>query len=240
MITSVYDACRRLADRDGLVADDAVRIAAVARGKVNDRQVASALRVLGRAGAVAVADASRVMAQVRLLASPERIRAEFDPAADGLALELLRSLWRRAGGRFHLGIIADLEAVPPGLGGARGAAQLLETLQARQFVIWRRVGEGLTVLEPDRSLDAWEVDWTTHERRRAGELRKLDQMQRYAYTESCRRGFVLRYFGDPAARPRCTACDNCTGERRSASEAPTKRGGRGAGRAKKATRRRPR
>ena len=242
VITAVYEACRRLADREGLVTEDAASIAAAARGKVNDRQVTAALRVLGRAGAVAVADASRVMAQVRLLATPERIRTELDPATDGLALELLRSLWRRAGGRFHLGIVADLEVGPPGLGGARGAADLLDALQARQLVVWRRVGEGLTVMDPARAIDAWKVDWTAHERRRAGELKKLDQMQRYAYTESCRRGFVLRYFGDPAARPTCTACDNCTGARRPASEAPPSRGGRGgnAGRAKKATRRRAR
>ena len=40
---------------------------------------------------------------------------------------------------------------------------------------------------------------------------KLDAMQRYAYTKRCRRAFVLRYFGDPAARPECGACDNCLG-----------------------------
>jgi len=38
-------------------------------------------------------------------------------------------------------------------------------------------------------------------------------MQRYAYTDDCRRGFVLRYFGDPAARARCDGCDNCLGVR---------------------------
>ena len=36
-------------------------------------------------------------------------------------------------------------------------------------------------------------------------------MQRYAYTESCRRAFVLRYFGDAAAKPRCDGCDRCVG-----------------------------
>lgn len=236
VIGAVYDATCRLAGADGLVTEDAVAIAAAARGKVNDRQVGAALRVLMRAGAVAVADASRVMSHVRLLATPERIRAELDPSTDGLALELLRSLWRRAGARLHLGIVADLEVVPPGLGGARRAAALLDALQARQFVVWRRVGEGVTVVDPRRSLEAWSVDWAGHDRRRAAELRKLDQMQRYAYTDGCRRGFVLRYFGDPSARPRCTACDNCVGARRSASEAPKRRGGK----AKKATRRRAR
>ena len=36
-------------------------------------------------------------------------------------------------------------------------------------------------------------------RRRGAELAKLDTMQRYAYAKSCRRTFILRYFGDPAA-----------------------------------------
>jgi ATP-dependent DNA helicase RecQ len=36
-------------------------------------------------------------------------------------------------------------------------------------------------------------------------------MQQYAYTKGCRRGFVLRYFGDPAARTSCGGCDNCLG-----------------------------
>src|SRR5205085_219779 len=32
-----------------------------------------------------------------------------------------------------------------------------------------------------------------------------------AYLKTCRRGFVLRYFGDPAARAHCAGCDNCLG-----------------------------
>jgi ATP-dependent DNA helicase RecQ len=49
------------------------------------------------------------------------------------------------------------------------------------------------------------------ERRRSGELRKLEMVQQYAYTKFCRRAFVLRYFGDPAAKPRCANCDRCQG-----------------------------
>ncbi|MBA3891709.1 MAG: HRDC domain-containing protein, partial [Gemmatimonadaceae bacterium] len=33
----------------------------------------------------------------------------------------------------------------------------------------------------------------------------------YAYTRGCRRGFVLRYFGDPAATATCGNCDICLG-----------------------------
>jgi len=87
---------------------------------------------------------------------------------------------------------------------------LLDALQGRQFVEWKRLGGGSS-LEPKRELETFGIDWATLDRRRRAELAKLDAMQQYAYLRTCRRGFVLRYFGDPAARPRCAGCDNCLG-----------------------------
>jgi ATP-dependent DNA helicase RecQ len=226
VVAAVYDACVRMANRDGLVEDGPASIAAEARGKVSDREAESALRILAKGGALAVADASRVQAQVRLLATPARIKAELTEDRHGLELALLRSLWKRAGERFHLGITADLEALPPGIGGPMGAQSLLDALQDRQMVVWRRLGEGITLTDPSKEVGAWPVDWAGLERRRRGELRKLEMMQKYAYTDQCRRAFVLRYFGDPAARPKCEGCDNCTGEKLEASEGVT--GGKGA------------
>ncbi len=228
VVTAVHDACVRMADKAGLVSDPPAAIAAEARGKVSDREAESALRILARGGALAVADASRVQAQVRLLATPARIKAELDEEAHGLELALLRSLWKRAGERFHLGIVADLDALPPGLGGPMGAQRLLDALQDRQMVVWRRLGEGITMTDPSQGIDHWPVDWAGLDRRRRGELRKLEMMQKYAYTDQCRRAFVLRYFGDPAARPKCDGCDNCLGQKLAASEGPvTARKGRG-------------
>ncbi len=210
-VGAVYDALCKLADKDGLVQATAPEIAAEARGKVSDREAESALRVLQRGGALAIADASRTHAQVRLLATPERIKAELSEAEHGLELALLRSLWKRARGDLHAGIVADLDALPPGIGGAMGAMQLLDALQDRQMVLWKRLGEGLTLTDQKRPLKDWPVDWPGLDRRRQGELRKLEMVQQYAYTKYCRRAFVLRYFGDPAAKPRCANCDNCQG-----------------------------
>jgi ATP-dependent DNA helicase RecQ len=56
------------------------------------------------------------------------------------------------------------------------------------------------------------VDWEALEVKRQRDLRKLQQMQIYAYTKECRRGFVLKYFGDVAAMTHCGACDNCLQE----------------------------
>jgi ATP-dependent DNA helicase RecQ len=223
-IASVYEALRQLADREGLVSASAAEVAATARGKVSDREAESAMRVLARGGALAVADASRTMVHVRLLATPERIRAELTDAAHGLELALLRSLWKRARGGLHLGLVADLTALPPGIGGAMGATPLLDALQERQMLVWRRFGEGLTLADPGRELGAWPIDWAGLDRRRSGELRKLEMVQKYAYTDHCRRAFVLRYFGDPAARPRCDNCDNCLGIKHAPRTGPASTG----------------
>jgi ATP-dependent DNA helicase RecQ len=61
-------------------------------------------------------------------------------------------------------------------------------------------------------VDHWlPVDWDELARRRTVDMDRLDAMQQYAQTRSCRRAFVLRYFGDPDVRPACGACDRCLG-----------------------------
>src|SRR5262249_44225502 len=93
------------------------------------------------------------------------------------------------------------------------AMSLLEALEAKQVVQWRRCGAGAALTSAKKPITAFKIDWTAIERRRKADLQKLDAMQQYAYTKGCRRGFVLRYFGDPAARPSCAGCDNCLGTR---------------------------
>ena len=128
-----------------------------------------------------------------------------------MALELLRALWRVAGKQLESGAIVDLDALPPGMGGGSGALPVLEALQARQFVVVGRAGGGTRLTDARRPLSDAPIDWAVIDRRRRAELSKVDAMQRYAYHTGCRRHFVLRYFGDPAARNQCTGCDNCLG-----------------------------
>jgi ATP-dependent DNA helicase RecQ len=53
------------------------------------------------------------------------------------------------------------------------------------------------------------IDWDDALARRRHELGRLDAMDGYARTRECRRGYILRYFGDPDAMPHCGDCDNC-------------------------------
>ena len=210
VVEDVYRVLRRSA-ASGAIELSAEDIAASVRGKVNVREVEGALRILTGAGAYRKQHESASRANVRLLATPQRIKRELGGDADSLELGLLRAMWRVAGTALEGGAAIDLDGLPPGFGGSAGVMPLLDALQARQFLEWKRVGGGSTLEQPRRELSHFDIDWETLDRRRRAELAKLDAMQQYAYLKSCRRGFVLRYFGDPAARAKCAGCDNCLG-----------------------------
>jgi ATP-dependent DNA helicase RecQ len=147
---------------------------------------------------------------VRLLATPDRIKRELTGETNS-ELGLLRALWRGVGASLRTGAVVDLDGLPPGLGGSAASTPLLDALQDRQFLVWERLGSGLYLGDRNAQLSKFNIDWAVLDRRRSAELSKLQAVQKYAYTRECRRGFVLRYFGDPAAKARCAGCDNCLG-----------------------------
>ncbi len=212
VVERVYGAIKRDADPDGRLDDlDSDRLALRAAGKTSSREVESVLRILVAAGAVLRESESSSRVELRFLATADRITRELG-AENGMELAVLRALWKSGGGdRVYSGSAVDLDALPPGLGGSQSVLPLLDALQRRQFLTFERDGGGARLAQPGAPLASIAIDWETLERRRRGDLAKLDAVQQYAYTRGCRRGFVLRYFGDPAARPTCGACDNCMG-----------------------------
>jgi ATP-dependent DNA helicase RecQ len=208
-VERVYETVRRVADATGLVSASSAELASAAGREIKDREVESAIRVLVQSRALVSEPSSTSRLYVRLLAATSRIRDEL--AGAPAEIELLRSLWRAAGPRLHDGAVVDPAGLPPGFGGASGVSALLDDLQSRQFLVWERTGGGLRLTNGARSARSLDVDWSLLERRRRTEMAKLEAMQRYAYAKGCRRGFVLRYFGDPAAMARCDGCDNCLG-----------------------------
>jgi len=83
----------------------------------------------------------------------------------------------------------------------------LRGLEARRHLLYappERSG-GLTLLHPDRPL---EIDEQRVLERRAVEYRKLSKMMAYAVA-SCRRRFLLDYFGQQPEWERCGNCDAC-------------------------------
>ena len=210
IVEKVYAALSRQASKSETLPASLDDLVPIVGGKLSPREIESALRILTQAAALVGSETSMSVVSVRLLATFDRIKREISGEANP-ELGLLRALWRIAGDRLNTGATIDLDSLPPGLNARSGAVGLLDSLQSKQFLVWERLGGGLRMAAPGAPLSYFRVDWASIDRRRNAELNKLEAVQKYAYTKACRRGFVLRYFGDPAARTKCEGCDNCLG-----------------------------
>ncbi|HEX8395213.1 MAG TPA: RecQ family ATP-dependent DNA helicase [Longimicrobium sp.] len=211
-VEAAMKALRDRADSEGLYGLPIADLGRTVPGIDDERQAASAARVLEQFGLVRQTYGGGPQpVRVRLLARPERISRELGDSPE--ELQFLRGLWRAARGEaIYRGVELDWRSLDSAAGGRGRAAPLLDGLQERGMVEWRALsGEGTWVLDRTTPVNRLPIDWRGLDERKRRDLGKLKQMQNYAYTDGCRRGFVLRYFGDPAAMNRCGACDNCLG-----------------------------
>lgn len=209
-VERVYKRLQSLADSDGAISLDQADLLSRLTGKAGEREAESALRILFLSRAIVDPPTANSSVQVRLLATPARIKREF-AGDESPELGFLRALWRMHAERLYEGVMLGMDSLPPGLAGSSRVLPILEQLQSRQILDWGRIGQGLRLSKRTESLAHFNIDWKAIDRRRLADLAKLHMMQSYAYTKSCRRAFVLRYFGDPSARPKCSGCDNCLG-----------------------------
>jgi ATP-dependent DNA helicase RecQ len=210
VVEQTYESLRKMSDKQGFASAQPEDLLRAIKSKASTREIEGAIRILERATALTLSNGDQTRVHVRLLATPERVKRELTGEAN-TELGLLRALWRGVGPALRTGAVVDLDGLPPGLGGSAACAPLLDALQDRQFLAWERLGTGLYLADKSAALSQFRIDWAVIDRRRSAELSKLQAVQKYAYTRECRRGFVLRYFGDPAARSRCSGCDNCLG-----------------------------
>ncbi len=184
-------------------------------------EVSAALRILEREGLLERKDASEGAWRLRRLeAVPERLgkpaRAVYEAVSSlarpgEVASVRLSALASRAG--------LELDAVRRALS-ALDKARLLEV--RRPFA-----GRSIRPLQrvPFHTLGL------SLERVRAQEQRSLLLLKRmtdYAYGRSCRRGFLLRYFGEELSQKRCSGCDVCHGRKTTLSAARLRPAGKSA------------
>ena len=215
LVEEVYDVLRRNADAIGRRRPVARRHrdAAQDQGRRSRRRVGAARPHAGRRVRASHRRAARASSSG---CSPRRSASSASSARanDSLELGILRAMWRVAGEALNDGAAIDLDGLPPGFG--RGTRRDAAARRAPVAPVPRVETRG----RGQRSDGAEEAAHRLSHRlgRRsivvaAPISQKLDAMQQYAYTKGCRRGFVLRYFGDPAARTSCGGCDNCLGTR---------------------------
>ncbi|HEX2091650.1 MAG TPA: RecQ family ATP-dependent DNA helicase [Longimicrobiaceae bacterium] len=207
VVEEVMRGLRRGADGTGLFSLPIPEFAATLPGVKGDRQVYSALRILQDHGLVKQSPAGGASIRVRLIATPKRITRELKEAGRTAEVELLRQLWKAGGGGA---VYRGAELEWRDLGPRGRVVEMLDALQAEGFLEWSAWnGEGVMVLDRSTPPNRLPIDWHGLEAKKRRDTRKLQEMQRYAYHEGCRRGFILRYFGDSAAMEECCACDNC-------------------------------
>ena len=221
-IERVWRALRDSANSTGLSSLSLEGVAARLPPKLGERKVSAAVRSLASSGALAVEAPTLNRVFVRLLAAPARITANLQ-GGRSFDRDVLRALWRAGGAAIQTGVSIDLDRLPRDFGGSYALVAVLDRLQSEQYVAWTRTGGGFRLDPQCRDANWLPVDWKELERRRLSDLSRLDAVQRYAQTRTCRRAFVLRYFGDPDARDTCEACDRCQSVADSASHpAPNK------------------
>jgi ATP-dependent DNA helicase RecQ len=71
-------------------------------------------------------------------------------------------------------------------------------------------GRAITILK-EVPFSQLGLDLTRVRRQEAQALKMLRRMTDYAYAKTCRRTFILRYFGDHAPAGNCESCDVCAG-----------------------------
>jgi len=72
-------------------------------------------------------------------------------------------------------------------------------------------GRAVHLLKRETKFEQFDIDFAELDRRKQGELQKLERVIRYARTRRCRQLEILEYFGD-RGQAKCGACDACSPE----------------------------
>ncbi|MBV9102868.1 MAG: ATP-dependent DNA helicase RecQ, partial [Candidatus Eremiobacteraeota bacterium] len=85
---------------------------------------------------------------------------------------------------------------------------VLALLKKAGFIVVRNRSR-YSLSEAARKNRALVLNLTNYETKKSYDQSKLAMMLQYAETQSCRRRFILNYFGEDFERPNCGECDNC-------------------------------
>jgi ATP-dependent DNA helicase RecQ len=70
-------------------------------------------------------------------------------------------------------------------------------------------GRGIELISPKVEWEKIGIDWTSYQKQMDLQYKKLDNIENYANTPSCRRKYILEYFGEKCEDKNCKGCDIC-------------------------------
>lgn len=172
--------------------------------------IGTALNILERAGYLKRPHAAASDAFVRIVGAVAMVEAALNPRAK-VQVQVWQALKKRYGSELEAGLYFNIEDIVREAGISReGLARSLRSMTEKGLCIYEPPfrGQEIYLLKnaPGGELD---LDWTALSKKREREEIKLNIMEAYTYTLGCRRGFILKYFGDNSVANNCGACDNC-------------------------------
>ncbi len=214
IILEAYRALSNASAEDGGPVTPA-RFARQVKGLNSDGELYSALRILKDDRCIEDSAAQR-NCSVRWIAGTEQILELLSGLNGGenlaSALPVLEGLARVSalGERRRFRVSRREIARWAGGSFANGRAALA-TLQNAGLLGWRDEGDqaGYRPTQPGCSGEELPVNWDRVARLRELELRKLKRMEGYAFNRTCRRRYLLNYFGEDSPRRECGKCDQC-------------------------------
>lgn len=172
--------------------------------------IGTALNILERASYLRRPHTGATNAYVRIVGSVNEVEANLNPRAKVQA-QVWQALKTRYGSELETGLYFDVEEIVRYAAISReGLARSLRAMTEKGLCIYEPPFRGQEIyLLKNAPAGELELDWAALSLKREREYNKLNLMEAYTYTVNCRRGFILKYFGDNSVPNNCGACDNC-------------------------------
>ncbi|KKU47970.1 hypothetical protein A3H10_04330 [Candidatus Uhrbacteria bacterium RIFCSPLOWO2_12_FULL_46_10] len=172
--------------------------------------IGTALNILERGGYLRRPHAGATNAFVRLVGSVGATEAALNPRAK-IQNQVWQALKSRYGSELEAGLYFNIEEIVREASISReGLSRSLRAMSEKGLCIYEPPFRGQEIyLLKQVNADELNLDWSALSLKREREYNKLNLMEAYTYTLGCRRGFILKYFGDNSASDNCGACDNC-------------------------------
>ena len=221
VVQTVYEAACSLAqlpigsEPDGPMAVDVETIATTRQ--LSPMAVRSAVGALARAGAWETQSPSTHRGLLRFRQPAEAVRAYADGLGNAALAAFVRELLRGVHAEAFSGWSdLDLRALERRTGLRRDRLlRGLDFLAQHDLLAYLPPGDDLRVVFDGPRSERAPLDAAALRASRHRALARLDEMLRYARSITCRRHFLLTYFGESSPE-RCGACDVCLGRHRPA------------------------
>jgi ATP-dependent DNA helicase RecQ len=174
---------------------------------VPEMAIGTCLKILERSGYISRPREKSANSYIKLLIGLDEALDMIGGRAK-MQREALFSLYESFGDKLEVGMEMSLEDIADRILMKKDKlSRAVKKLEEANILEYRPPFKGteIKILRVNQDLD---IDYESLRIKSQRAFDKLDEMESYVFTSSCRQQFILKYFGDDDSRP-CGVCDNC-------------------------------